>query len=193
MNTNTAVHDQVSVGDDGLLVRPEHSWLYTMLAKHITSTQQAAEQALADNRNALRQALVAATPNCQPVQASGKAPSSGNLYLDLGGPQLGRKWLVRLLKCSDAVAVGNSATGKANWYIGQVPTVSGVSGPANWIWAFSSLPGIQNFTSESLAITPGDHLYCEITTPTSAQVYLAGGLILDYPAVQDAGPGVPVY
>lgn len=179
----------VSVGDDGRNADPASADgpLLTALKGYFDKVQARYEAALKAHRTELRQMLMLSTPNVVPVVASGVYPASGSLHLDLGGPQIGRKWHVRLLKVANGHSVGDTLTGTAQWYVGQPPTVLGRSSPVNWVWSFATLPGIQNFTSDSIAITPQDHLYCTISSGSSGQLAMAAALVLDYPVLPSTG------
>jgi len=174
--------------------------LLSMLKEHITKTSENFEKALKSNRYHMRQMIVKETPTVVPVMGYNPAGSisvDGDLVLDLGGPQLGRKWDIRLLRISSSLHVNTAVedTDIANFYIGMPHAYS----PVNWVWNFTNtastaleIPGVKNFTSNSLTVTPNDHLFCVYTSGTAGNPVLASALILDYPVVANAGAGFEV-
>lgn len=112
-----------------------------------------------------------------PLQATGAVPSSGPLVLDLGAPAMGRRWVVKNLSITDAHDVTAAVTGKAWLYAGQV----GAYGPHDLRWMEATLPAVDRFGSDQLAIIPPDRLLVVITGGTAAQVLLARAEVLDFP------------
>jgi len=98
----------VSIGDDGRNANPPEgegpalTWLKTWAEGLAASVRANAEAAVLQ----AEQARWLATPNPVPLTASGVVPASGTLYLDLGAPQLGRRWLTRLITAASAGASG---------------------------------------------------------------------------------------
>lgn len=183
----------VAIGDDGRGPgTPEDGPLLAAIKGWWAQMHADYTRALEDQRTALRQALYLATPTAVPIQNSGTYPASGSLRIDLGGPQKGRRWLVRMLRVSEAASVTGTLTGRADFFTGQPATYTGADSPAGWVWTMGTLPAVEKFTSETIEVTPTDHLYCVISSGSSGQHALVGGLVLDYPASQAAGGGVPV-
>lgn len=187
------MNQPVSIGDDGRGPgAPDDGPLLAALKGWFAEQATAYRTALEDHRLAVRQALYTATPNAVPLQAGGTVPAGGTLVLDLGAPQIGRRWIVRKLAVSNGVSVASTLTGRADWYVGQPPGVGQVPNPASWQWAMAALPAVQPFSSESIPVLPSDHLYAVITTGTSGQIAVASATILDYSADSAAGPAVQV-
>lgn len=182
----------VSIGDDGRPPGSDDGPLLATLKMWFTEIRDEGRRALEAHRLELLQALYQATPNGVPVRASGVVPSGGSLTLDLGGPQLGRRWLVRLLRATAATSVGDTLTGRADFYVGQPPGPGARPNVDTWVWGFATCPGVQPFTSETIPVTPSDHLYCVVSGSTSGQLALAGATILDYDATAAAGPAAQV-
>lgn len=83
--------------------------------------------------------------------------------VDLGGPQPGREWVVRMIGAFTPDLSTNAAL--VTWYVGQSsPTFAAGILAANWIrWQFPSVPGFQNFTSDVIHIKNGEHLVVGLT------------------------------
>ena len=184
----------VSIGDDGRdpAADPEDGPLLTAIKDFFARTQQETRAIMEQHALELRQARYLATPTATPVQASGTYPASGLLRMDLGGPQKGRRWLVRMLRVSEAASVTGTLTGRADFFTGQPANYTGADSPANWVWTMGTLPAVDKFTSESITVTPTDHLYCVISSGTPGQHAFVGALVLDYPANPAAGAAVSV-
>ena len=190
-NKPSWLDDKVAYGNDGVNLNPPDGDGPALVAM-----KQLLAQFKVDMKNAYLEAMkqamqekLANMPNLVPLQQSGTVPASGTLYLDLGGPQLGRRWLVRMLGVTQSVSPDNTLGGKAYWFIGQ-PPVTGRVNPANLEWIMSSLPATQNFSSESILVQPNDHLWVAIIGGTQNQLALATANVLDYnPALTS---GVPV-
>jgi hypothetical protein len=177
----------VSVGDDGRGANPPDNGEGPVLAA-IRQWGDRLEAAMAASARAAvlqaEQDRLAATPVPVPLTQSGVMPASGTLYLDLGAPQLGRRWLVRLLTATGLTTA--AVTGAAaNFYVSAaVPPsgVTGVSAPASgWRWAISALPGASPFSNEQLPVLPEDHLYCAVSGAGAGTVIAVCAIVLDYP------------
>lgn len=111
------------------------------------------------------------------VQAGTVANPTAPLTLDLGGPAMGRRWVLRLLGVSDAASVATTLTGTADVYVG----VPGVTSPAHWRWHFATLPNIEKFSDDHVEITPGQRLYVVVTGATASQIVQAIAEVDDFP------------
>lgn len=111
------------------------------------------------------------------VRSGTVANPTAPLTLDLGGPAMGRRWVLRLLGVSDAASVATAVTGTADVYVG----VPGVTSPAHWRWHFASLPNIEKFSDDQVEITPGQRLYVVATGVTAAQIVQAVAEVDDFP------------
>jgi hypothetical protein len=118
-------------------------------------------------------------------QGSTQVPSSGPLVLSLGGPETGRKWIIRSLRVSDGGNAVTAVAGAANWYVGQAVVPSGSMAtwvplsPIAWRWVFPNLPNIATFTSDAQVVQNTDNLFCVITGGTANQSVLAAATIKD--------------
>lgn len=182
----------VSIGDDGRPPGDDDGPLLAALKTFFGEMREETRRSLEAHKLEMMQARYLATPTSTSTRASGAVPAGGSLVLDLDGPQLGRRWLIRLLRVSAATSVGDTLTGRADFYVGRPPGTGQRPNVDTWQWGFATLPGIQSFTSETIPITPSDHLYCVISGGTAGQLALAGATIIDYEANASAGPAVQV-
>lgn len=118
-----------------------------------------------------------ALPIRGPLVKAGTVPAAGPLVLDLGAPAMGRRWDLRNLSVSDAADVGTAAAGAADVYVGTPLAY----GPMAWRWQLPTLPAVEKFSSDQIAVIPGDHLLVVVTTGTAGQVLMARADVLDYP------------
>lgn len=184
----------VAVGDDGRHAedRPGDGPVLTAIRDMYDRWRADVKADLKAAAVAAAQRAMLATPVAVPVQNSVTLSSTGYGIIDLGGPQQGRKWDIRLLKASDAVNVTSSAgtaTTTCNWYTGQPPVGTTPPNPASWTWTFATLPAISNFTSNSITVTPNDHLYAVISSGSASHAIVASALIQDYAVLPSAGGG----
>ena len=119
------------------------------------------------------------------VRAGTVANPTAPLTLDLGGPAMGRRWVLRLLGVSDAASVGTALTGHADVYVG----VPGVTSSAHWRWRLATLPGIEKFSDDQVQVTPGQRLYVVVTGATASQIVQSCAEVDDFPL----GLGEPVF
>lgn len=166
------------------------AWAQALITASITAGRDAerAEQHLRRQR-ALQHAPVetevygAAQWGPQPGT---QVPATGPLLLSLGGPEVGRKWIIRAFRVCDGGNAQTAVTGKADFYVGQAtaPTAAGLAAwvpvpPGNWRWTFPNLPNIVTFTSDSQYVNSTDNLFCVITGGTATQNILAAASIKD--------------
>lgn len=146
-----------------LTVQPEDGPILEGIKNHLNQANADFKAALKDHRYKMRQASIINQPAYAPISASGTIASNGTLLLDLGGPQQGRRWAVRLLAYSDASSWSTTMTNALGTvYIGRINTPTVVS-PQFAVWPFSTSPNAATFGSDELWITPSDHLYLYIT------------------------------
>lgn len=181
--------DAVSIGDDGNPPGDDDGPLLAALKTWFAGIHHEALAAMEERRLQALQALYLASPQAVPVQNSGSVPASGTLVIDLGAPQIGRRWVVRRLAVASAAGATGTLAGRADWYVGSAASVAN---PAAWQATMPALPAVQLVSSEAIPITPGDHLFCVISTGTANQVPVASATILDYPADASAGPALQV-
>lgn len=88
-------------------------------------------------------------------------------FLDLGGPQAGRQWEVRLLIAISATVAGfvAMATTPVTWYVGQkiAGNAPGILPMAMVRWQFSSIPNFKDLSGDQLKVLPNEHLMVGLT------------------------------
>lgn len=175
----------VSIGDDGRPPGSDDGPLLAALKTWFGEMRQQWRHEAEASALALKQALYAELPSAVPVLQSGTFPASGTLLLDLGGPQIGRKWLVRLLKVSPAVDVSVSGTA-ASSSLAAYGTAA-APGAGATVAAFGAAPpaGLYSFTVIN-------HLYGTLAAGDNNNLQLVnvpGGPIR---LVADAGTGTAI-
>lgn len=152
-----------------------------------------AELTLVDHVRALGDRLVNATaaveramnrPPAQPFifrpNASGKSGATGDLVLDLGGPQSGRFWEVL------AVTVGGNrwasvVAGVGLIVVSSTPPANAAATPVQWVSdTFASLPIARTGYGRSITINPPERLFVVIATPTATTEYDAAATVQQY-------------
>lgn len=146
---------------------------FHLFAKLGLAIESLSDQIKKANQNEQRR--LEALPRNIPFQAL-SAPGAGTTDIkDLGGPQPGRIWQVRLLSAFADPVAANAAT--VSWYIGQVMpgSAAGQLPLSMKRWEFTSLPGEQTFNSTALPIRNGEHLIAGLTAvPASSRIFLSG-------------------
>lgn len=112
-----------------------------------------------------------------PISASGVAPTSGSLWLDLGGPAAYRAWTLRRLVVG-GLTWATTAAGTANFYMASSRPDS--ASLAYMIDQAYPMPNAASYTSRVVVLHAPFRLYCEITSPTAGQTYVASGAVEDY-------------
>lgn len=82
-------------------------------------------------------------------------------FIDLGTPQDGRQWTVRLLGASPQGgegAVPAAANGTIVWYVGSL--VAGITSQFRWIQ--TPIPKSDTFTSTSIQVKAKEHLFAVV-------------------------------
>jgi hypothetical protein len=111
-----------------------------------------------------------------PIRGGGIGPASGSLVFELGGPPLGRSWVVRRLVValtdpttpdSASAFLFASSTGDAD----QLTT-------ATCFDFASALPAVWRYSSRQVVVAAGQHIWCKIVSPTSGANYSASGTVL---------------
>lgn len=119
-------------------------------------------------------------PNQVNIGQGATAPTSGDLFLDLGGPNYGRVWEVRALVIG-GLTFSTAAAGTAEVYqsSGQPTsrTLALLDDQAN------ALPSVAFYSAGQLRVRHPNHLWVVIHTPTASQAYQAGGSALDSPDI----------
>lgn len=145
---------------------------FHLFAKLGVAIESLSDQIKKANDNEQRR--LAALPINIPFQRL-SAPAGTTDIQDLGGPQPGRVWTVRLLSAFASPVAANAAV--VSWYIGQVMPgdAAGQLPLAMKRWEFSSLPNAEKFTSNVLVLRSGEHLIAGLTAvPASSRIFLSG-------------------
>ena len=110
------------------------------------------------------------------IRGSGVAPATGDLIFNVGGPPLGRAWVLRRL------AIGG--TDPTTAVAGAAYIFASSSGDstdlitATWVDTAQTLPLLGWYTSRQVVIQSGQMLWIKITGPTAGTSYAAAGMVL---------------
>jgi hypothetical protein len=164
-------HQPVSVGDDGRMpgADPADGPVLAALRESFTQWRIGMSTELAKHRNRQRQQLLAAQPAYAPLSASGAIGSNGTLLLDLGGPQKGRRWVVRMVTVSDSGSFWNTMTNAQATVCTGHFYGNNVVMPQQVRWPFATLPNSATFGSDQMWVVPADHVLLSITGGTNLQ------------------------
>jgi hypothetical protein len=128
---------------------------------------------------------VANLPIAWSAWGSGVVVAATALVINLGGPSIGRRWVVRQLAVTDAGNVRTAIAGTviADWYVGEPTPFGGVPAPQQWR-ATMTPPVIVDKSNEQIVITPTDQLFVVVTGATTAgQQLLATAQVQDFDMV----------
>lgn len=169
----------VSIGDNGETANPEYGPVLQYFIDKMNDIQINYTKSLKEHRYHIRQMQAKSQPAYAPQYATGTIDSSGNLVLDLGGPQIGRRWVVRMVTFSDAGGFWNSmSSAKVTLAVGQ--KVSNIVQPQQVRWAFGTTPNTATFGSDQMWIVPRDHVLLSVTGGTSGEGVVATLWIQDF-------------
>lgn len=126
------------------------------------------------------QDAASSAPIYAPRARSGVVAADGSLLLTLGGPAMGRRWVIRNVSVCDAGAVRTATTGTADIYVGN----SVALGPSEWRWPFAALPAAEKFSDDEILVIPHDQLIIHVQGATAGQAILARANVLDYPVTR---------
>lgn len=115
------------------------------------------------------------------LREGGTSGASGNLVFEVGGPKLGRLWILR------RVVVGSqlwsqTSTATANLYVAASRPIPGLGALTDMVDQLS-LPGIRTYSSRIVVLHAPMKLYCEIASPAANTGYTLGGAAEDLPDV----------
>lgn len=117
-------------------------------------------------------------PGNQPLSASGVAPASGVVTLDLGGAvPVGRVWQIRRLVVG-GVTVTTTAAGAAYAFAQGAPPAD-LALP-DCVDLFATLPAVNKYGTHQLFLLPGDHLWVVFVGATEGQQYAASARVEDW-------------
>lgn len=166
----------VSVGDNGENLDGP---ILAMFKDYIEDVKENHRKTLAEHRYHMRQMIAKSHPVYAPQFASGAIDSSGNLVLDMGGPQQGRRWVVRMVTISDSQSFWNTmGAAKVTLCVGQ--KTGNTVLPNQVRWPFSSAPNSATFSADQMWIVPSDNVLLSVTGGTSAQSVQAVIWIQDF-------------
>jgi hypothetical protein len=138
--------------------------------------------------NRSEQRRLASLPNYVALSKMSSPGAATTDFQDLGSPQPGRCWIVRLLVAIASPDAANAA--KVTWYVGNImPGPAAGQLPITMArWQFPSVPGFQNFTSDVFKVFPQEHLIAGLTgIPASSNIALTA-CVNDQPIWAQAGP-----
>jgi len=123
------------------------------------------------------QARLAAQPNVVTLEQMAQPGAAATFIQDMGSPQDGRTWIVRMLVAAASPLAANAAI--TTWYVGQNIAGPGAGQlPATWIrWQLPAMPAAgvsaQTFTSNTIQVLPKQHLIAGLTAvPASSSIAL---------------------
>lgn len=133
-----------------------------------------ADTAAADR--AERQARSVA-PGNNPLFASGVAPASGNVVLDLGSVPQGRVWQIRRLIVGGATVIATADGAAYAFGQGAPPADLALT---NCMDIFLTLPQGNTYGTHQLFLTRGEHFWVVFTGATMGQQYSASARVEDW-------------
>lgn len=162
----------VAVGNDGRSEAdaPGDGPLLIALKEYFTAARNDYLAEMRDRRLKMRQASALAQPVYAQVSHAVTVPASGNAIVQLGGPQIGRRWVVRMVTISDGAAFWNSmGSAQAVIATGNVGGVISVLPPNMVRWPVNSLPNSTTFGADQMWIVPSEKVFVALTGGTSGQ------------------------
>lgn len=133
-------------------------------------------------RNESERRRLAVLPRNQVITRISTPGAATSDVQDFGGPQPGRKWVVRLLAAVSVPPAANASL--VTWYVGKNiagATAAGVLPPNFTRWQFPSVPGFQNFTSGVIVVRFGQNLIAGLTSVPASSVIALIAAIDDQP------------
>ena len=121
-----------------------------------------------------RSALAASAPSYVPFTGVGTISAGGLALIDMSGPPMGMRWMVRVASVWPAAGVGVSmGAAVAQLGTGQPWLMA----PQNVRWAFASLGNVANFGSDEFPVVYGEHVLAGIQAGTPGQIVIATVLV----------------
>lgn len=118
------------------------------------------------------QARLAAQPNVVTLEQMAQPGAAVTFLQDMGSPQAGRTWIVRMLAAVASPLAANTTV--TTWYVGQNITGPGAGMlPATWVrWQLPAIQAggasVQTFTSNVIQVLPNQHLIAGLTSVPAA-------------------------
>lgn len=142
-----------------------------------------------------RAAKFAEMPIDRPLVGSGAYPSTGIMAFDLGGPDMGRRWLLRRIAVGGTTPTTTTA-GRADVFVSAVPPIDPVTGGtggsgvltgtalragclADWRDQATSLPQVSGYTSRTIVVGPNESLWVVISSGTASQQYVCNAGVME--------------
>lgn len=172
----------VSVGDNGENVNEPDGieGFFKRIKDLFDKFIQDSDRVNKENRYHLRQIMKLRQPVYAPLSKSVTLDANGNGILDFGGPQHGRRWLVRNTSLSDAGSYFTSmGSAKAVLAVGQ--NIRGTILPNMVRWAYASVPVTDTFGSDQMWIVPRDHVLISVTGGNASQAIQGTIWVQDFP------------
>ena len=143
-----------------------------------------------------RAAAFAEIPVDRPLLSMGAFPTSGIVAFDLGGPDLGRIWLVRRIAVG-GITPTTTAAGRADVFVSAIPPVDPVTGgtggggtltgtalragvTAEWRDQATTLPLAAQYSNRQIVVNPNESLWIVISSGTVSQQYVVNAGVEEY-------------
>lgn len=107
------------------------------------------------------------------IRGGGAAPASGDLIFNVGGPPMGRAWVLRRLSIS-ATDPTATAAGTAYFYASSAGDSNELIAATWFDWA-STIPMVGWYTSRQVVIQSGQLIWVRIVSPTAGASYAVHG------------------
>jgi hypothetical protein len=121
-----------------------------------------------EHRYHMRQILKSRQPTYAPINSSVTLDSNGNGIMDFGGPQVGRRWVVRMVAFSDAGSYFTTmGSAKVTLCVGQNVNNNITTNMVRW--PFGTVPNAQSFGADQMWVVPRDHVLMSVTGGNSGQ------------------------
>ena len=153
--------------------------LWAELVDHARAIRAELEQRRQAERSYSQRAVTLA-----PITVGRVSPASGNLYLELGGPPVGRVWELRRLTVGGPTWETTVAGSLDLLVMPSQPAYDGQSAAASLAMLIdhaSVLPAVAFYSAGQVLLRPGERLYAVVYSPSVSTYYAASGTCLSYP------------
>lgn len=132
-----------------------------------------------DRQQELFDRAVKRIPADYPISAAGVYPSSGNLLLSLGSPDLGQLWVLRRLIIGGSDITTTPAGTGWLFVSGSPPNQNGANSPTSQLVDFTSgtLPQKAFYGTHEVVVDATQYVYVVVTSGTNGTQYVATGMV----------------